>query len=255
MKNSLTCRRILNLLMSVVLVLSSLTFTANAATDNTSPTPQDILAGCSVTLLKDGNFTEDDTGVELEVKLDSHVAKCYLTVFAHPNTLSFDPDSTGNLRLWSGMVTDGCHDTVTFNSAPKPGYKIIACLNVPVGEDYYLPCNSQAIEVVDENGQGFEDYTYPNVTIDETELIEGATSLHISLTGDEWIFQAAQNGLTTVICAVGQYPEGEYFDFEGENQISLVSNLTATEAFSSKKVALSEPLRAGYRVRAEHNIG
>ena len=255
MKNSLTCRRILNLLMSVVLVLSSLTFTANTATDNTSPTPQEILAGCSVTLLKDGNFTADDTGVELEVKLDSHVAKCYLTVFAYPSTLSFDPDSTGNLRLWSGMVTDGCHDTVTFNSAPKPGYKIIACLNVPVGEDYYLPCNSQAIEVVDENGQGFEDYTYPNVTIDETELIDGATILHISLTGDERIFQAAQNGLTTVICVVGQYPEGEYFDFEGENQISLVSNLTATEAFSSKEVALSEPLRAGYRVRAEHNIG
>ena len=62
--------------------------------------------------------------------------------FAHPSTLSLDPDSTGNLRLWSGMVTDGYHDTVTFNSAPKPGYKIIAYLNVPVGEDYYLPCNS-----------------------------------------------------------------------------------------------------------------
>ena len=25
--------------------------------------------------------------------------------FAHPSTLSLDPDSTGNLRLWSGMVT------------------------------------------------------------------------------------------------------------------------------------------------------
>ena len=250
MKNSLTCRRVLSLLMSVVLVLSSLTFTANAASDNTSPTPQEILAGCSVTLLKDGNFTAEDTGVELQVKLDSHVERCYLTVFAYPSTLSFDPDSTGNLRLWSGMVTDGYHDTVTFNSVPKPGYKIIACLNVPVGEDYYLPCNSQAIEVVDENGQGFEDYTYPNVTIDETELIEGATSLHISLTGDERIFQAAQNDQTTITCAVGQYPEDEYFDFEGENQISLVSNLTATEPFSGKEVTFSEPLRAGYRVRA-----
>lgn len=250
MKNSLTCRRVLSLLMSVVLILSSLTFTANAATDDASPTPQEILAGCSVTLLKDGNFTAEDTGAELQVKLHSQVAKCYLTVFAYPSTLSFDPDSTGNLRLWSGMVTDGYHDTVTFNSAPKPGYKIIACLNVPVGEDYYLPSNSQAIEVVDENGQGFEDYTYPNVTIDETELIEGATSLHISLTGDERIFQAAQTGLTTVTCAVGQYPEGEYFDFEGENQISLVSNLTATEPFSGKEVTLGEPLRAGYRVRA-----
>ena len=29
------------------------------------------------------------------------------------------------------MVTDGYHDTVTFNSAPKPGHKIIAYLNVP----------------------------------------------------------------------------------------------------------------------------
>ena len=47
---------------------------------------------------------------------------------------------------------------------------------------------------MDESGEGFTDYVYPDVTIDETELEAGATSLHISLTGDERIFEAALAG-------------------------------------------------------------
>lgn len=33
--------------------------------------------------------------------------------------------------------------------------------------------------------EGFKDYGYPDASIDEEELEEGATSLHISLTGDD----------------------------------------------------------------------
>ena len=82
--------------------------------------------------------------------------------------------------------------TLTFNgraSELKVGYKIIASLNVPVGEDFYRPSNSQAIEIVDESGEGFKDYDYPEIHIDETELVEGAKSLHLTLTGDERLFK------------------------------------------------------------------
>ena len=61
---------------------------------------------------------------------------------------------------------------------------VIACLNVPVGEDFYKPSNSQALEVVDASGEGFRDYTYPDASIVETTLEPGATKLHINLTGD-----------------------------------------------------------------------
>ena len=211
---------------------------------------QEILSGCSVALIKDGNFTVSDTTADIKVKLHSSVPSCYLTVYAYASTTSFDPDDAHNIRLWSGRVTDGYENTVTFQNALKFGYKVIACLNVPVADDYYRPVNSQPIDIVDENGETFKDYTYPDVTIDETELVEGATSLHISLTGDERLFEAAKNGKTSITCAVGQYPADESFDFEGENQIALASNIGTTEAFSGKEIQLAEPLKAGYRVRA-----
>lgn len=221
--------------------------------ENSTPTAeeiQEILSGCSVELIKDGNFTVNDTSAGIKVKLHSSVPSCYLTVYAYASTTSFDPDSSGNIRLWSGRVTDGYENTVTFQNALKFGYKVIACLNVPVGEDFYRPVNSRPIDIVDESGETFKDYVYPDVTIDETELIEGATSLHISLTGDERLFEAAKNDQISITCAVGQYPADESFDFEGENQISLASNIKATEAFSGKEIQLAEPLKAGYRVRA-----
>lgn len=56
---------------------------------------------------------------------------------------------------------------------------------MPVGNDNYKTVTSQTLEIVDENGEGFQDYDYPDISIDETELTEGATTLHVSMTGDE----------------------------------------------------------------------
>ena len=136
-------------------------------------------------------------------------------------------------------------------SCPSGSYDIIACLNVPVGEDYYRSSLSQFLEVVDENGEGFQDYVYPDASIDEEELEEGATSLHISLTGDERLFQAAREGKTEINVSVAQYPEGDTFDFESSSQISLLRIQSFTEAVSGLEVSFSDtPLKAGYRVRA-----
>ncbi len=196
--------------------------------------------------------------VDVKVQLDDTLDGCYLTIFAYAGNTAFDPDASQNIRLWSGKVTNG-NRTCNFSTANLPlkvGYKIVACLNVPVGTDntgdtFYRSSVSQALEVVDGNGQGFKDYDpYPNVSIDETTLEEGATSLHISLIGDQRIFQAAKDGKTSIVCSVAQYPDGEDFDFESSDQISLASNIVTTEAFEGKEITLSEPLRAGYRVRA-----
>ena len=113
---------------------------------------------------------------------------------------------------------------------------MIASLNVPVGEDNYKPVNSQAIEIVDESGEGFQDYTYPAASIDEKTLKAGEDRLHISLTGDERLFQYAQEGKISITCAVAQYPGDESFDFEGDKQISLASNIDGSKAFSGKEI-------------------
>ena len=214
-------------------------------------TPEgDISKNCSVKLLRTESFTEADTSVDVEVNLDPSLTDgCYMTIFGYSSNMSFDPDMVYNLRLWSGKVTSGTY-TCTFNQKLQKYHNVIACLNVPVGEDNYRSVVSQAIEVVDDSGSGFQDYTYPDVKIDEDTLVEGATTLHITLTGDERLFAAAQAGQTSITCAVGQYPADETFDFEGEHQISLASNISGAEPFSGKEITLSEPLKAGYRVRA-----
>ena len=228
-------------------------------TESGQKTPEQILANTSVALLKDGqarteNFSQEENSVEVSVKLDDSVKQCWLKIYGYAGNTSFDPDSNFNKVLWSGVVTDGYTATLPFNSSLLPlpvGYKIIACLNVPVGEDFYRSSVSQALEVVDENGEGFVDYEYPNASIDEKELQEGATSLHISLTGDERLFQAAREGKTEINVSVAQYPEGDTFDFESSSQISLLRFSSFTEAVSSMEISFPDtPLKAGYRVRA-----
>lgn len=213
-----------------------------------------VLDHCAVTMVKDGSFEENDDSVQVQVKLDPSVESCYLTIFSYAGNTAFDPDATFNKRLWSGRVYDGDEITCAFSPSALPllpGYKVIACLNVPVGDDNYRSVVSRAIDVVDENGEGFEDYVYPDATIDETELEVGATSLHLSLTGDERLFQAAREGKISITCAVAQYPADESFDFEGDYMISLLNNYQAQEAFSGKEIQFpATPLRAGYRVRA-----
>ena len=218
-----------------------------------------ILANCSVELLKDGNFKLTDTSVDVNVELDESLEKCYLTLFAYAGNTSFDSDSEHNIRLWTGFITPGKH-TLTFNgraSELKVGYKIIASLNVPVSEEFYRPSNSQAIEIVDESGAGFKDYDYPEIHIDETELVEGAESLHLTLTGDERLFKhsvdtkdLSADKAFQINWSIGMYPDGETFDFEGDKQIALSIYNIAYEPFEHKEVQLLEPLKAGYRVRA-----
>ena len=229
-------------------------------------TPEEILANCSVKLM-DGDsertekFTLDATSVDVDVKLDDSVTDgCYLTIFGYAGNTAFDADATYNVRLWSGKVHDGDRVTCEFSEAARAslmvGYKIVACLNVPVGEDHYRSSVSQAIEIVDENGEGFKDYTYPDATIDEKELKAGATSLHISLTGDERLFAAAKetdkDKHAAISVLVREYPDGDSIDLDDtQTQRTLYREIgTVTDAFTNKEVTLDQPLRAGYRVRA-----
>ena len=240
--------------------VSNMVTVASASTS--TKTPEEILADCSVKLM-DGdserteNFKLDSTSVDVAVRLDDSIPDgCYLTIFGYAGNTVFDADATYNVRLWSGKVQNDQRYTCTFSDAAranlKVGYKIIVCLNVPVGADAFRSVVSQAIEVVDKDGNGFQDYTYPDATIDETELKAGATSLHISLTGDERLFEAARKGQTAISVVVREYPNGDTIDLdEGADQRTLYSEqLNVKKAFSGKEVALNQPLRAGYRVRA-----
>lgn len=227
-----------------------------AAGESGVKTPEEILKNTTATLMKNGaarteNFKQSEKSVDVKVQLDDSLEQCYMTIFAYSSNTTFDPDASYNKRLWTGYVQNGQTVTCTFNQELPLYHNVIACLNVPVGEDFYRPSNSQALEVVDDSGEGFKDYTYPDASIVETALEPGANKLHIRLTGDERLFQAAKEEKTSITVAVGQYPnDGTTFDFEGEKQISLASNLIFTEPQKNYEVTLSQPLKAGWRVRA-----
>ena len=227
-----------------------------AADESDVKMPEEILKNTTATLMKNGtvrteNFKQSEKSVDVKVTLDSSLKQCYMTIFAYSSNTTFDPDSSYNKRLWTGYVKNGQTVTCEFNQELPLYYNVIACLNVPVGEDFYRPSNSQALEVTDDSGEGFRDYTYPDASIVETTLDPGATKLHINLTGDERLFQAAKEGKTSLTVAVAQYPnDGTTFDFEGEKQISLASNLIFTEPQKNYEVTLSQSLKAGWRVRA-----
>lgn len=241
-------RNLCAFVLSIAMIFSLVVVPASAANADYT-----IAENCSVTLVKDDKFKTDDTSVDISVKLDDRLQDCYMIIYAYAGNTRFDPDGDFNVRLWTGKVKNCTAQTFNFIADKLPlkvGNKIIATLNVPVGEDVYKPVNSQAIEVVNENGEGLKPYVYPDITIDETELEEGATSLHVSMTGDERIFEAAKNGLTEINYSIGMYPDGEDFDFEGENQVALYVLGESKESFSGKEIKLLEPLRAGYRVRA-----
>lgn len=225
-------------------------------------TRAEIIANTSAVLLQDGEtrtepFKEDAASVDAQVKLDDSVESCYMTVYAYIGTAGFDPDnSTSSFVLWKGQVKTG---TVTcpFNTdvALKVGYKIIACVNTPAGKDAegstnYAYVKSQALEVVDENGQGFRPYTYPDITIDEKTLEPGATTLHISMTGDQRIFDAAVAKKIDINYTIGMYPAGDEFQIEDGSTITLVQLGKTTGSITHQEVTLTQPLKAGWRVRA-----
>lgn len=220
-----------------------------------SKTEAEILKNCGIEILQNDKtrtekFRETETSTQVKVKLDDSVDQCYMKVYAYPGNAAFDPDGTVNKTLYTKTVTNGETVDCNFKQTLIKGYKIVACLIVPVGNDNYKTVTSQTLEIVDENGEGFQDYDYPDISIDETELTEGATTLHVSMTGDERLFKAAKAGKTEINWSIGQYPDGEDFDFEGDNQIALVTYRQTTEAFQHMEVKLSQPLKAGYRVRA-----
>ena len=233
--------------------------TAPGAVPEVKPgtTPEEILANCSVTILKDGQkrtepFLVNETSATVRVQLDPGVEQCYLTLFAYASNTAFDPDASHNMRLGSQFVKNGDEVTIKIaEGALKVGYSVIACLNVPVGPDWYKPVNSQAVKIVDESGQGFEDYDpYPNAFINDATLEAGATSMHISLEADARLFQAAKEGKTSLNVAVRQYPDGSDFDFEAEDQVTVYNAHLVTDPIVNQKITLTEPLKAGYRVRA-----
>ena len=254
-------KRTISLLLAIMMLFSLLPTSAFAAgsdesSGSTEKTREEVIKNTSVQLMKDGavrteTFRQTETSVDVKVQLDDSLEQCYMTIFAYSSNTTFDPDASYNKRLWTGYVQNGQTVTCTFNQELPLYHNVIACLNVPVGEDFYRPSNSQALEVVDDSGEGFKDYTYPDASIVETALEPGANKLHIRLTGDERLFQAAKEEKTSITVAVGQYPnDGTTFDFEGEKQISLASNLIFTEPQKNYEVTLSQPLKAGWRVRA-----
>lgn len=225
-------------------------------------TREEMIANTSAVLLQNGKtrtkpFKQNANSVDVQVKLDDSVESCYMTVYAYIGTAGFDPDnSTSSFVLWKGQVKTGTI-TCPFNAdvALKVGYKIIACVNTPAGKDAegstnYAYVKSQALEVVDENGQGFQPYMYPNITIDEETLEPGATTLHISMTGDQRIFDAAAAEKIDINYTIGMYPAGDEFQIEDGSTITLVQLGKTTESITHQEVTLSQPLKAGWRVRA-----
>ena len=258
-----TFNKALSLLLALVMQLTMI-LPAYAAGEEPVPTQkasaESILANCKVDMMQNGQvrtapFRETETSVDVSVKLDESVPSCYMTIFSYSGNTAFDPDSSFNTRLWQGKVENGTSMTCEFQSSGlplNPGDKVIACLNVLVdpATDFYRPVNSTPLEVVDKNGEGFQDYVYPDAFITEKSLAPGAEKLHVSLTGDARIFQAAKEKKTSVNVAIAQYPAEDAFDFESEKQISLCSLHGLTEPLDNKEILLSEPLKEGYRVRA-----
>ena len=225
-------------------------------------TRAEIIDNTSAVLLQNGKtrtepFKQNANSVDVQVKLDDSVKSCYMTVYAYIGTAGFDPDnSTSSFVLWKGQVKTGTI-TCPFNAdvTLKVGYKIIACVNTPAGKDAegstnYAYVKSQALEVVDENGQGFQPYTYPDITIDEETLEPEATTLHISMTGDQRIFDAAAAGKIDINYTIGMYPAGDEFQIEDGSTITLVQLGKTTGSITHQEVTLTQPLKAGWRVRA-----
>ena len=224
-----------------------------------SKTPLERLENCSVTMLKDGQprtetFRQEQTSIDYAVTLDNEIPSATLGFYAYPGTVAFDPDGSHKIPLGSVNVTQSGTRAIAVDLTNVPvGYRVIASLYVCIdGDDWYRHVNSaQTPEVVDENGNGFKPYIYPDATIDETRLQAGDTSLHVSLTGDARFFEYAAQGKITINVALAQYPADEDFDFEGSDQISLGSAFRVTEAFSGREFTFADkPLREGYRVRA-----
>lgn len=229
--------------------------------DTTKPTQAEILAGCEVTIdgFADGKITEDATSLTANVKLHSSVESCYMIVAVYPANTVFDPDSTATKQLYSARVENGKSYTCNFAGSLLPlkvGQKVCAYLNVPVAETkndvFYKQKQSRELTVVDKNGEGFRDYTWPEVSIADKDLKAGDTKLHINFSADERLLAYAkdENVNFNMTVSIQQYPQDKTFDFEGNYMRRLTIPLQFTENLTNYEINLEEPLRAGYRVRA-----
>ena len=229
--------------------------------DTTKPTQAEILAGCEVTIdgFADGKITEDATSLTANVKLHSSVKSCYMIVAVYPANTVFDPDSTATKQLYSVRVENGKSYTCNFAGSLLPlkvGQKVCAYLNVPVAETkndvFYKQKQSRELTVVDKNGEGFRDYTWPEVSIADKDLKAGDTKLHINFSADERLLAYAkdENVDFNMTVSIQQYPQDKTFDFEGNYMRRLTIPLQFTENLTNYEINLEEPLLAGYRVRA-----
>lgn len=229
--------------------------------ETAKPTQAEILAGCEVTIddFADGKITEDATSLTANVKLHSSVESCYMIVAVYPANTVFDPDSTATKQLYSVRVENGKSYTCNFAESLLPlkvGQKVCAYLNVPVAETkndvFYKQKQSRELTVVDETGEGFRDYTWPEVSIADTDLKAGDTKLHINFSADERLLAYAkdENVDFNMTVSIQQYPQDKTFDFEGNYMRRLTIPLQFTENLTNYEINLEEPLLAGYRVRA-----
>lgn len=229
--------------------------------ETTKPTQAEILAGCEVTIdgFADGKITEDATSLTANVKLHSSVKSCYMIVAVYPANTVFDPDSTATKQLYSVRVENGKSYTCNFAGSLLPlkvGQKVCAYLNVPVAETkndvFYKQKQSRELTVVDKNGEGFRDYTWPEVSIADKDLKAGDTKLHINFSADERLLAYAkdENVDFNMTVSIQQYPQDKTFDFEGNYMRRLTIPLQFTENLTNYEINLEEPLLAGYRVRA-----
>lgn len=229
--------------------------------ETAKPTQAEILAGCEVAIddFADGKITEDATSLTANVKLHSSVESCYMIVAVYPANTVFDPDSTATKQLYSVRVENGKSYTCNFAESLLPlkvGQKVCAYLNVPVAETkndvFYKQKQSRELTVVDKNGEGFRDYTWPEVSIADTDLKAGDTKLHINFSADERLLAYAkdENVDFNMTVSIQQYPQDKTFDFEGNYMRRLKVPLQFTENLTNYEINLEEPLLAGYRVRA-----
>ncbi len=225
--------------------------------EETKPTVDQILSGCEVTIdgYEDSKITEDATSLTANVKLHKSVESCYMIVISYPANVEFDPDSSAVRVLYSGRVVDGGTYTCNFAKSNLPlqvGQKVSAYLNVPIGNDNYRQVRSRELVVVDENGEGFKEYVWPEVSIADTDLKAGDKKLHINFSADDRLLAYAkdENVDFHMTISIQQYPKDEKFDFEGDYMHQMISPMQVSENLDNYEVTLNEPLLAGYRVRA-----
>lgn len=182
-----------------------------------------------------------------------------MIVAVYPANTVFDPDSTATKQLYSVRVENGKSYTCNFAESLLPlkvGQKVCAYLNVPVAETendvFYKQKQSRELTVVDKNGEGFRDYTWPEVSIADKDLKAGDTKLHINFSADERLLAYAkdENVDFNMTVSIQQYPQDKTFDFEGNYMRRLTIPLQFTENLTNYEIKLAEPLLAGYRVRA-----